>query len=64
MRCIKCYSSRGINNNYNNCYANASVQAILGSSIFDLLHLKREQEKYRKAKLLNLHEARTIENSP
>ena len=43
-RGIKCYSSRGINNNYNNSYANASFQAILGSSVFDLPSLKHEQE--------------------
>ena len=41
-RGIKSYSNRGINNNYNKCYANASFQAILASSVFDLLPLKRE----------------------
>ena len=46
-RGIKCYSSRGINNNYNNSYANASFQAILGSSVFDLPPLKHEQETYK-----------------
>ena len=52
-RGIKCYSSRGINNNYNNCYANASFLAILGSSVFDLLLLKCEQETDIKTRLLN-----------
>ena len=63
MRGIKCYSTRGINNNYNNCYANASFQAILESFDFDLLPLKREQETDIKTRLLNLHDALTIENS-
>ena len=63
-RGIKCYSSRGISNNYNKCYANASFQVILGLSVFDLLPLKREQETDIKTKLLNLHDALTIENSP
>ena len=63
-RDIELYSSRGINNNCNNCYVNASFQEILGSSVFDLLPLKREQETDIKTRLLNLHEARTIENSP
>ena len=62
-RGIKCYSSRGINHNCNNCYANASFQAILGSFVFDLLHLKREQEADIKTRLLNLHDALMIENS-
>ena len=63
-RGIKCYSSRGISNNYNNCYANASFQAILESSVFHLLLLKREEETDIKTRLLNLHDALTIENSP
>ena len=63
-RGIKCYSSRGINKNYNNCYANASFQAILGSSVFDLRLLRREQKTDIKTRLLNLHDALTIENSP
>ena len=61
-RGIKCYSRRGINNNYNNFYANASFQAILESSVFDLLRLKREQETDIKTRLLNLHDK--TENYP
>ena len=34
---LKCYSNRGIDNFYNNCYANASFQAILGSAVFYML---------------------------
>ena len=34
---LKCYGNRGIDNFYNNCYTNASFQAIPGSSIFYIL---------------------------
>ena len=61
-RGIRCYSTRRINNNYNNCCANASFQAILESSVFDLLFLEREQETDIKRNLLNLHDAFAIEN--
>ena len=43
---IKCYSSRGINNNYNNYYANASFQAIQGASAFDTPYETRARNRY------------------
>ena len=61
-RGVRCYSSRRIKNNYNNCYANASFQAILELSVFDLLFLEREQKTDIKRNLLNLHDAFAIEN--
>ena len=36
----------------------------MGSSVFDLLPLKSEQETDIKTRLLNLHDALTIENYP
>ena len=61
---IKFYSSRGINNNCKNCYASAFFQAVLGSSVFNLLPLKREKEVDIKTRSLSLHDALTIENCP
>ena len=34
---LKCYSNRGMDNFYRNCYENASFQAILGSAVFYML---------------------------